>query len=90
MGWTFEALLTLLALGIGVFLIGIPFYKLVKSVIPPKRNPLEEAKERLEQARLEAEAVRLNKETEKLYSELYKETLEDDTESETEKDHRRL
>jgi hypothetical protein len=86
----FEMLLIAFAIGIGVFLIGIPFYKLVKAMIPPKRNPLAEAKERLEQARLEAEAARLNKETEQVYSRLYTETLEEPEESEEEKTHRRL
>ena len=69
-------LLALLASGI--FLIGIPVYKLVRVVVPSKRNNLTEAKERLEQARLDAEAARLNKETEKLYNKMYEEALQDE------------
>lgn len=86
----FEALMTFIALGIGVFLIGVPSYKLVRTLFPPKRNPLEEAKERLERARLEAEAALLNKQTEKLYNNLYKDVLEDDVETDTEKEQRRF
>jgi hypothetical protein len=64
--------LLLLVAGVGaVFLIGIPFYRLVKAVVPKKRDPLAEARERLEQARLEQEALKLNKETEKLYEHMY-------------------
>jgi hypothetical protein len=84
----FEALLTFIVLGIGVLGIGIPSYRLVRTLFPPKRNPLEEAKERLERARLEAEAAKLNKQTENLYNNLYKDVLEDDVDSE--KEHRRL
>lgn len=84
----FEMLLTAFAIGIGVFFIGIPSYKLFRTLVPPKRNPLEEAREKLEQARLEAEAAKLNKQTEKLYNDLYRDVLEDEPESE--KEHRRL
>jgi hypothetical protein len=74
----FEQLLILSALGIGVFFILIPLVKLIKSITPKKRNPLAEAKERLEQARVEVQAARLNKETEQVYDELYKDVLEDE------------
>jgi hypothetical protein len=74
----FEDILLLMLLASGVFLIGVPTYKFVKAVIPKKRNTLLEAKERLEQARLEAEAARLNKEAEKLYEKMYEETLQDE------------
>lgn len=83
-----EILLVLLGGGIGVFMIGLPTYKLIRSVIPAKRNPLKEAQERLELARLEAEAAKLNKKTEKVYEDIYHETLEED-DIENEK-HRRL
>ena len=70
--------LLLLVAGVGaVFLIGIPFYRLVKAVVPKKRDTLAEAKERLEQARLEQEALRINKETEKLYENMYDVRLEE-------------
>jgi hypothetical protein len=77
----FEVLLTAIALGIGIFFIGIPSYKLFRTLNPPKKNPLDEAKERLEQAKLEAEAARLNKQAEQVYQDLYHETLEDSDEN---------
>lgn len=83
----FEILLLMLALGTGIFMIGIPSYKLVKSLFPTKRNTLAEAKERLQQARVESEAALLNKETERLYENLYKDVLEDEP---SEKENRKV
>ncbi len=77
--------MTAMVIGISTLLITIPGYKLFRQIVPPKRNPQEEARERLEQARLEAEAARLNKETEKLYNNMYEEIDED-----INKDRRRL
>lgn len=78
----FEDIILLLLLGSGVFLIGIPMYKLVKAVLPQKRrNPVKDAQEELEQARLQLEAARLNKERERIYEQMYSETLEDDSEN---------
>lgn len=74
----FEIILMLVALGVGIFLIGIPFYRLVKSIVPTKRDPLKEAQERLEQARLETEAAKLNKQTERLYDTIYTEALQEE------------
>lgn len=76
----FEQLLLLALLASSIFLIGIPLFKLVRALIPKKRNPLAEAKVRFEQTQLEVEAARLEKEREKLYSKMYEETLQDDTE----------
>lgn len=77
----FEDLMLLALLASGVFFIGIPIFKFVKAVTPRKRvDPLVEAKARLEQARLEAEAAHLNKEAEKIYDHLYEETLQEDDE----------
>ena len=59
-------------------LLGIPFYKFIRAAIPQKRDPVKEAKERLEIAKADAEAARLNKEAEKVYEELYQDALEDD------------
>lgn len=81
----FEQLLLLLLLASSVFLIGIPLFKIVRTIIPPKRNPLAEAKERLEQTRLEVEAARLEKEREKLYNQMYVEALQDEEEIQQEK-----
>jgi hypothetical protein len=86
----FEDLLLLLMLASGVFFIGIPGYKLISKLIPKKTNPLEEAKQRLEHAKLEAQAARLNKETEKVYSSLYEETIEDADEQEQKEYRRKL
>lgn len=76
----FEDILTwLLISGAVLFLIIIPIFKFIKAVLPPrKRNPLNEAKERLDQARLEVEAAKLNKQIEKMYEEMYQDTLEDE------------
>lgn len=54
-------------------------------MVPSKKDPVVEAKERLEVARAEAEAARLNKETEKVYSHLYEEVLQDEEEGERKK-----
>jgi hypothetical protein len=73
-----EDLMILLLIASGVFFVGVPVVKFIKQITPHKRNPLAEAKERLELARLEAEAARVNKEAEKLYGEMYQEALEDE------------
>lgn len=88
----FVDILLLLLGGGGVFFIGIPFYKLMTRLIPSKRNTLAEAKERLEQARLDAEAARLNKEAEKIYDHLYEDALQkdDEVDEENETKHRRV
>ena len=74
----FESVLMLIAFGIAVFLIGIPLIKLVKVLVPQKKDPLRDAKVRLEIAHKETEAARLNKETEKLYQEMYDDIITDD------------
>lgn len=73
-----EDILLFLLLGSGVFLIGLPFYKLVRTIVPNRRNPVKEAKERLEQARLELEAAKVNKEVEKVYEDLYSDVTNED------------
>lgn len=82
MGLVLEQILILLLLFSSVFMIGIPIIKLVRRLSPEKRDPVKDAKQRLEHARLELEAARVNKETEKVYNDLYHDVLEDDTESE--------
>lgn len=75
----FEDILLLALLASGVFLIGIPLYKVTKILHPTKkRNPLHEAQDRFEQAKLEVQAARLDKEREKLYNQMYNEALEDE------------
>lgn len=72
-----QDMLIVLALSLGFFFVGIPLYKIVKNILPKKRDPLKEARERLEIAHKEAEAAKLNKEAEKLYDQMYSETLDD-------------
>ena len=74
----FEGILMLIILASAVFLIGIPLSKLVKMMLPRRTDPVVEASQRLEAARKEAEAARLNKEAEKVYSSLYEDVLQDD------------
>lgn len=74
----FEGLLILLLLLTTVFMVGIPAWKMVRVLFPKKTDSLEEAKARLEVARKEAQAAKLNKEAEKVYSEIYEDILEDE------------
>lgn len=67
--------------GLAIVLIGVPFYKLVKEIVPKKRDPVAEAKQRLVQAQLEIEAAKLNKEAEQIYEKLYSDTLENKDQS---------
>lgn len=79
-----EDLLILFAGGVSIFFIGIPGYKLVRSLFPPRRDPFREAQQRLEQARLDAEATRLNRETEQIYDHMYHEALDEKEDREEE------
>lgn len=81
----FEDIMVLALIASGVFLIGIPTFKFLRAITPKKTNNLVEAKERLEQARLDAEAARLNKEAEKLYEEMYDDSLQDEEKKQQEK-----
>jgi len=74
----FEGLLILLLFVTTVFMVGIPAWKMVRVLFPKKNDSLEEAKVRLEVAKKEAQAARLNKETEKVYSEIYEDVLEEE------------
>ncbi len=77
----FQDLLLLLLLASSIFLIGVPLFRLARLVLPKKpKNPLVEAKVRLEQAQLEVEAARLEKERNRLYNKMIEETLQDDEE----------
>ncbi len=78
----FEGLLIALLIGLGIFMVGIPLAKIWRMMFPPKTDSLKEAQIRLEVARKEAEAARLNKETEKVYSEIYSDVLEESLEEE--------
>ena len=83
-----EELLLLGVIGLAIFFVGIPFVKLVNHLIPKKRNPVAEAQEKLQQAKLELEATKLAKETEQIYSTLYDEVLnETDKTNQQERKH---
>jgi hypothetical protein len=86
----FEDMLLLLTLVSSVFFIGIPVWKLIRAVVPKKRDPVAEAKVRLATAKADAEAARLNKETEKVYEEIYQDVLEDDETNNEETNRRRI
>lgn len=74
----FEGLLILLLFVTTVFMVGIPAWKMARTLFPKKTDSLEEAKVRFEVAKKEAQAARLNKETEKVYSEIYEDILEEE------------
>lgn len=73
----FELMLIAGLMIISFFLIVLPLCKFYRALAPVKRDALKEAKMRLDVAKAEAEAAVLNKETEKLYEEIYSEVLED-------------
>ena len=83
-----EIMLIAAAIATGTYYIGIPIWKLVKKLSPQKVDPIGDAKERLELAKAEIEAARLNKEAEELYGKMYEEALEDES-SIDEKTHNR-
>jgi len=82
-----DILLILFGSGISFLFVVRPIYKFIVAVIPREKDSLKEAKERLEIARKEIEAAKLNKQTEELYEKMYKETLEDEF-SETEENNK--
>jgi hypothetical protein len=84
-----EIMLIAAAIATGTYFIGVPIWKLVKKLSPQKLDPISDAKERLELAKAELEAARLNKEAEKLYGKMYEEALQDDDSSVDEKTHNR-
>jgi len=74
-----ELLAFILGGGMTFFFVVRPVYRFIRAVVPQRRDSLEEAKERLEIARKEAAAAKLNKQAEELYEKMYKETLEDES-----------
>jgi len=81
-----EDILIAAAIGVGFFFVGIPMWKLYKLINPKKSDPLADAKVRLDVAKKELEASRLNKEAEKLYDKMYNEALEEDDDSQQKKE----
>jgi hypothetical protein len=73
-----EDILLAAAVGAVILVFGVPIVRYLKVMPWRRRDPLAEAKERLRIAKLEAEAARLNREAEKIYENLYEETLAKD------------
>ena len=71
-----EDLLLVVAIGVVLGFVGWPVYLLAHRLTRKKRDPLADAQERLRIAQLEAETARVNRETERIYDEMYKEALE--------------
>jgi hypothetical protein len=71
-----EDVLLLLAVGVGVFFIGRMFYREYTARLARTRNPLEQAKERLRLAEMEAEAAKLNERADKIIDGLYADAID--------------
>lgn len=67
---------------LALYFIGVPLFKLLKLWYYDLIDPLESAKARHERARKEAAAAEVDKETDKVYENMYK---EDGSSNETEK-----
>jgi len=72
----FEDILIIIATGLGVFFVGIPAWKIVRLLVPKKRDPLQEARDRHEQARIALEVAKLDKATNDVIEDLYQEATE--------------
>lgn len=86
----FEDIVLFIFGGGALFYLGTIAYQLMRRIVPSKRDTLAEAKQRLEQAHLDEETARLNKEAEKIYDHLYEDTLQEDVVVEDEIKHRRV
>jgi len=84
----FEDAMIFIGVGIIVFLIAIPMWKLFQLLNSKHRDPVKEAKIRLEVAKADAEAAKLNKEAEKVYDDIYHDIMID--EETTNNDRRRV
>ncbi len=73
-----EDLLLVVAVGVVLGVVGWPVYLLAHRWTSRTRDPLAEAQERLRIAKREAEVARVNRETERIYDEMYEEALEDE------------
>jgi hypothetical protein len=80
-----EDLLLAVAIAIVGLLVGWPIVRALKGAPWRKRDPLADAQERLRVAKVDAEAARLNRETERIYESLYEETLADEESGEGKK-----
>jgi hypothetical protein len=70
-----EDILLAITVGAVVVIAGWPIARLLKAARWRRSDPLAEAQERLRLAKLEVEAARLNREAEKIYEQLYEETI---------------
>src|SRR5579859_2254888 len=73
-----EDLLLAIAVGVVLLMVGVPIARSLKGIPWRRKDPLAEAHERLRLAKLEAEVARVNREAEKIYENLYDETLVSD------------
>lgn len=70
-----EDILLAVAVGVVLLMVAVPIVRFLKVAPWRKRDPLAEAQERLRIAKLEAEAARVNREAEKIYEQMYEETV---------------
>jgi hypothetical protein len=73
-----EDILLAVAVGVVLLMVGVPIVRFLKIAPWRRKDPLAEAQERLRVAKLEAEAARVNREAEKIYEQMYEETVADD------------
>lgn len=86
-----EDILLLLLLGLAVFFIGIPLARLVRyliQLIPVRKDPVLEARKRLEVAEKEIEVAKINKRVENIYSHLYEDVLSEDEDEQLQEEKR--
>jgi uncharacterized membrane protein len=74
-----EDILLALAVGAVLVFVGLPIVRLLRS-IPSlrRRDPLAEARARLDAAKNEEEAAKLHREADRIYERLYDDTLAED------------
>lgn len=70
-----EDLLLAAAIGVVGLFVALPIVRLFKNAPWRKRDPLAEAHERLRVAKIDAEVARVNREADRIYEELYEESL---------------
>lgn len=74
----FERMLLMALAAAAFFLIILPLYKFLQPILAKaNKDPVKEAKVRLEVAKADFEAAKLNKEAEAYYEKIYDEALQD-------------
>lgn len=66
-----EDLLILITVGVAIYFVIFPSVKFIRLLLPKRYDPVKEARFRLDTAKQELEAARLDKETEHVYEEIY-------------------